>query len=433
MPATTPDQPDPGAPDTRETVRITVRDPMANRETVRLPQQRTGGARGGKSRRAPLVVAAAAATVWAAVVSYLPVAVVMGLAQLTEGAASIGGAARLGLAGWLLGHGVPLDTAAGTLGLAPLALAVLAAWRVARAGVHVTRAIGARHRGSPAQALAVAGTIGIGYGVLGAIAALILDGGGLSASPARAGFTFALFGALAALVGALRASGALRVVVRRLSPVLRDAIRTGVVAAVLVLAAGAGIAGLSVALGGGSASDMIGAYRTGVAGQTGITLISIAYAPNAAVWAAAYLLGPGFAVGTDTAVRTTEVSVGALPAVPIFAGLPEGPIGGYGAAMLAVPVVAGMVAGWLLTRRKLRADRPAQAARWPVVLGAAALAGPVASLLLGAAAVVSGGPLGDGRLAHIGPVAWHVAAVAALVVAVGTLIGAAATRIFAHP
>ncbi len=162
-----------------------------------------------------------------------------------------------------------------------------------------------------------------------------------------------------------------------------------------------------MATGGGDAADMIGAYRTGVAGQAGITLVSLAYAPNAGVWSASYLLGPGFAVGTDTAVRTSEVSVGALPAVPLLAGLPRGPVDGLGAALLAVPVLAGMAAGWLLARRLLRlaADGTGRAAlagaarrrrrspdRWP-------------ALLLGLVAAASGGPLGGGRLAEVGPVA----------------------------
>ena len=457
MPDTTPDQPEPEDPAirgraasaagaaagdegnfsevpasvaNRETVRISVRE----HETVRLPSQRSGPARGAppgrpasRKKRAPLPVAVAVATVWAALVSYVPVAVALGLAQFVEGTGSLGGAARLGLAGWLLGHGVPLDTPTGPLGLAPLALGALAAWRVSRAGVHVSRAVGARNRGTPVQALAIAGTVGLAYGVVGVLAAVVLNTGGISASPPRAGLTLVAFGAAAALVGALRTTGALRLLAHRMPGLLRDALRTGVVAAFLVLGAGAGAAGLAVALEAGNASDLLRAYQTGVAGQAGITLVSLAYAPNAAVWSAAYLLGPGFAVGTDTAVRTTEVTVGALPAVPLFAGLPEGPLGGAGAALLAVPVVAGMAAGWLLARRVLRADR---SARWRVLLGAALLSGPVAGLVLGGAALVSSGPLGAGRMAEIGPVAWQVAAMAALVVAVGAMIGAAGTRIF---
>ncbi|BCB81496.1 DUF6350 family protein [Phytohabitans flavus] len=433
MPDTTPDQPAPENPANRETVRITVRE----QETVRLPSQRSGPARAARPgrptrrpRRAPLPVAVGVATLWAAFVSYLPVAVVLGMAQFAEDTGSVAGAARLGLAGWLLGHGVPLDTPTGQLGLAPLALSAFAAWRISRAGVHVSRAIGARHRGTPAQALSVAGTVGLGYGMIGLIAAIILNTGSVSASPPRAGLTLAAFGAAAALVGALRTTGALRLMARRMPRVLRDGLRTGVVAAFLVLGAGAGAAGLAVALGAGNASDTLGAYRTGVTGQAGITLVSVAYAPNAAVWSAAYLLGPGFAVGTDTIVRTTEVSVGALPAVPLLAGLPEGPMGGAGAALLAVPVVAGMAAGWLLARRMLRAN---PSARWRAVLGAAAVSGPVAGLVLGAAALVSSGPLGGGRMAEIGPVAWQVVAMSAVVVAVGAVIGAAGTRAFTGP
>jgi hypothetical protein len=381
-----------------------------------------------------VAVAAAVATLWAALVSFLPVAVVLGLVQFTDGAATLGGAIRLGLAGWLLGHGVPLETGAGPLGLPPLALALFAAWRVARAGVHTSRAIGARHHGSPRQALTVAGAVGIGYGILGALAAVAVAADGLAVSPLRSGLTLTVFGALAALVGSLRTTGVLAVVAQGTPTVLRDGLRTGVVAALLLLGAGAGAAGLAVATGGAKASEMIGAYRTGVAGQGGITLVSVAYAPNAAVWASSYLLGPGFAVGTGTAVRTTEVTLGALPAVPLLAGLPRGPVGGLGAALLTVPVFAGMAAGWLLARRALRAaDRDGTRIGWGRLLGSAAVGGPVAGVVLGLAALVSSGSLGGGRLAEIGPVGWQVSAVSTVVVAVGTVVGSAATRAFTRP
>ncbi|MGC5021722.1 DUF6350 family protein [Micromonospora sp. DT47] len=384
--------------------------------------------------RAPLVVAAGVAAGWAALTSYLPVALVLGLAQLSEDAASVTGALRAGLAGWLLGHGVPLQTSAGPLGLIPLALSGLAVWRLTRAGVHTSRAIGARGGRSPGQALTAAAAVGLGYALLGALAAVLAGTGGLRVSPVRAGVTFAVFGTLSALVGAARTTGVAGLLAARAPAVLRDGVRTGLVAGLLLLGAGGGAAGLAVATGGGDAADMIGAYRTGVAGQAGITLISLAYAPNATVWSTAYLLGPGFAVGTGTAVRTSEVSVGALPAVPLLAGLPSGPADGLGAPLLAVPVLAGMAAGWLLARRLLR---PAAEERtelgWAALLGPAALAGPVVGLLAGLAAAASGGPLGGGRLAEIGPVPWQVAAVSTAVVMAGALLGAAAAKVTARP
>ncbi|SCL19440.1 hypothetical protein GA0070616_1743 [Micromonospora nigra] len=421
MSSVTPDQPRRSAD-----ARAGARPPGRAGGPRRVPAPRGGD---GPRSRAPLALAALVAAGWAGITSLLPVVAGLWLFQASEGAATLAGVLRAGLAGWLLGHGVPLATSAGPFGLAPLAITALAVWRLTRAGVHTSRAIGARASRSPRRAAVAAVTVGVAYGLLGALAAVLTGTGGPDASPVRAGLTLAVVGTLAAGVGAARTTGAAGAVATRAPAALRDGVRTGLVAALLLLGAGAAAAGLAVATGGGDAADMIGAYRTGVAGQAGITLVSLAYAPNAAVWAVAYLLGPGFAVGTDTAVRTSEVSVGALPAVPLFAGLPAGPVDGLGVALLAVPALAGMAGGGLLARRLLRgaaADRVVLP--WRPLLTPAVVAGPVAGLLLGAAAAASGGPLGGGRLAEVGPVGWQVAAVTTAVCGVGALLGAAATR-----
>src|SRR5262249_35728130 len=91
-----------------------------------------------------------------------------------------------------------------------------------------------------------------------------------------------------------------------------------------------------------------------------------------------------------------------------------------------VPLAAALVAGWLLGRRTLRTS----AVSWAGLLGPAALAGPVAGALLGLASLASSGPLGDGRLAHVGPHAGWVALTAALVVGIGACLAAAATKMF---
>ncbi|HEX6969869.1 MAG TPA: DUF6350 family protein [Micromonosporaceae bacterium] len=381
-------------------------------------------------RGAPLPIAAAVAAAIAATLSYLPVALTLGLLQFAEASGSVMDAARLGLAGWLLGHGVPLGTAEGPIALSPLALGMLSAWRVTRAGVHTSRAIGARGSGSLLRALAAAAAVGVVYGLFGAAAALGATGRGLTLSPVRAGATLAVFGAVAALIGAVRTTGALWTLSHRAPAALWEGLRIGVIAAALLLATGAAVSGLAVATAGGAASEMIAAYRTGVAGQAGITVISAAYVPNAAIWATAYLLGPGFAVGTDSVVRTTEVTVGALPALPLLAALPHGPVGGVGAALLAMPLIIGMIAGWLLVRRVGGGGNRGPDG-WALLLTSAATAGPVAGMLLGAAAEASGGALGDGRLAQLGPVGWQVAAAATVLVTVGALLGVVAGRVFA--
>jgi hypothetical protein len=328
---------------------------------------------------------------------------------------------------------VPIGTSIGALGLAPLLLTTLIIWRLNRAGLHVTRAIGARHSGKIGDALLVGFAIGLFYSLLGSLAGLAVDAPHTEVSSGHAAINFFLLGAAGALFGALRGTDALSVLARRAPQVLRHGVRTGLVAALLLLAAGAAVAGLSLAVGGGPAADTISVYRTGVAGQAGITLLSLAYGANGVVWATAYLLGPGFALGTGSEVRLTEVTAGRLPAVPLLSGLPNGPMGAAGIALLAIPVGVGLAAGWLMILRLLsdRKDQPKPAdLPWPLVLGGGLLAGPVAGVLLGLMCVFSSGSLGDGRMAVLGPDPWQVGLVATAVVAVSATIGAAAGRIF---
>jgi hypothetical protein len=369
-------------------------------------------------RRAPLVLAATVTTTWAALVSYVPVVAAVSLA--------VGRFEAHGGTGvWLLAHGVPLSTGAGRFGLVPLGLSVLAGWRVGRAGVHTGRAIGARRPGRVALA---AGSVAVVYGVLGALAATLTRG---LVDPIRAGLTLAGFAFVLAGLGALTGGGLLRRTVRRLPPVLRDGLRTGTVAAFLVLGAGAAVAGVALAVSGGQASATLATYHAGVLGQAGVTLLCLVYAPNLAVWSAAYLVGPGFAVGAGTTVSAATVKLGALPAVPVLAALPETAVSGLGPLLLGLPLAGGMAAGWLLVRRQMRqaeeADAPAPG--WAASLGAAVLAGPFAGALLGLASWASGGPLGSGRLAVTGPVGWQVASVASVVVTLGALIATAGARV----
>ena len=62
----------------------------------------------------------------------------------------------------------------------------------------------------------------------------------------------------------------------------------------------------------------------GVVGGGLLLLAQIAYLPNAVLWAIAYMLGPGFAVGTGTVVAPAGSAVGLVPAFPLLAALPSG-------------------------------------------------------------------------------------------------------------
>src|SRR4051812_771881 len=111
--------------DDRPPVLVDEKPPGAH-PTVKVPGRRRPP---GPAKRAPLPVAVAFATTWAAVLCYLPVAAVIGLARTLEGQGGLGGAAHAGLAGWLLGHGVPIGPPIGPLRLPPPLLTLLVVWR----------------------------------------------------------------------------------------------------------------------------------------------------------------------------------------------------------------------------------------------------------------------------------------------------------------
>ncbi len=397
------------------------------------PAGRRGGERGGagpaRRGRAPVLVAAAVTSALGALAGWLPVLVVVLLVSMPgPGGPGVVGALRGSLALWLLGHGVPATVAGAKLSVAPLVLSALAAWRVSRAGVHTARAVDARRRRGAWPVLAAAGAVAIGYAALGALAARLTAAGGVHVGPAGAALRLGVFAVVFGGAGAAAEAGLPGRLLRRTPQLLRDALRTGLVSGGLVLAAGAGLGGLALATHAGDATDVLRAYHAGVAGQAGLTLVCLSYAPNLAAWAAAYLIGPGFAVGAGTSVSAASVTLGPLPALPVLAGLPRSAASGVGVLLLGLPVAAGMVAGGLLARRQLRGpDAPPP--RWLALTGASLLAGPVAGALLGLAALVSTGDLGTGRLTGLGPVPWQVALVATGVVGLGALLGAAATAV----
>jgi hypothetical protein len=388
-------------------------DPELRRRLAASRRRRPG------RRRAPLPVATGFAALWAAATTYLPLLAVVAALAAPAGP-GFGAMARFAVHAWLLGYGVPVQTSTDRITLVPLAVSALAGWRLVRAGVHASRAVGAHGRRSPGLALVAAAGVGAWSGLLGAAAAFAVSTPDLSSSPIRALVLMGLSGFGLAALGALGHGRLRRILIRRLPAHAIDVARTGVCAALFTVAAGAGIAGVALAYNGGEAATMFAATH-GVLGQAGVTVLCLAYSPNVAVWGAAYLLGPGFAIGTDTMVSPGSVLIGPLPGLPVLAGLPTVPLSGAGPGLLGLPVVAGICAGVLLARR-----RPAG---WGARLSTAALAGPVAGVLVQAAAFVSAGGLGSGHLAEMGPTGLKVGVFATIVLTAGSLIGAAAVQV----
>jgi hypothetical protein len=392
----------------------------------RLPRAgagRTGTPDAGRpGTGAPLPLAAAVAAGWASVVGLAPLVVLSAIGAIGTGTAT-GGVFRIAAGAWLLGHGVPLVTPTDRITLVPLGITAWVAWRLARAGVHAGRAAGAHRVTSAWPAVRAGLAVAVAYAVVGTVAATVARTVDVGVSPPRAAVSFGVLAGVMAVGGALGRGRSRRRLMRRIPPVVAGAVRSGLAAVAFLLAAGAAAAGLALALSGGDATEMLGAFRAGVSAQVGITALCLVYLPNLAVWGASYLVGPGFAVGTGTVVSPGDVLLGPVPALPVFAGLPSEPLAGAGMALLGVPLVAGLAAGALLPRAS-----GAPALRWPPLLGAALLAGPVAGVLVHLVTLASRGGLGSGRLADLGPADARVALLAGGVIGVGTLIGAVSRR-----
>ncbi|MGH3731749.1 MAG: cell division protein PerM [Micromonosporaceae bacterium] len=398
----TPVNPSPERPDTRG-----HRPAGSSRRTGPAPKPRAGS----------MLVAAAATGGWAATVSFAPLLAAVLLAWIGSSAVSGGTAVRFAVTTWLLGHGVPFTAPHGQVGLVPLGITALVVWRLVRAGAHTARAVAATPRDVPYVVGALAGT----YGLIGCVAGIAADTEDFAIVPWQALLITGLVGGLASLPGALAETGAAPRIWQRCSDPVREGVRGGVLAALWILAAGAGLAGLATAIAYQDAVDLYRGYGVGVGGGAGITLVGLLYAPNLAIWGASYLVGPGFAVGVDTGVTGFDVSLGALPAVPVLAGLPTGPAPAAVGVLLAVPVLVAVLVGVGTARR--RPDMP-----WPSLFTASGLTGAVAAVVLGASSFAASGPLGSGQLARIGPTWWLVGLVAVAVVAGGAALAGASAR-----
>ncbi|MEU1911923.1 cell division protein PerM [Streptomyces massasporeus] len=389
-----------------------------------------------------------------------------------------GGAMHVAAALWLLAHGAELvrtDTLSGVpapLGLPPLLLLALPVWLLHRAARDATDGGGegedddcesddegglavAASRPLAAPRTAWTGVV-LGYLAVAAPAALYAAGGVLRPSWVWTAVSVPLVAVVAAGAGVWSAYGRPGRPLRRLLGVLPAGVRP------LVLgpdgrpgiAAQASAAGVAVLLGGGAllvvgslawhgAATQASLLRLteGWSGRFAVLLLCVALLPNAAVWGAAYALGPGFALGASHAVGPlASAPAPFLPPFPLLAAVPEA---GQGTpvhwAAGAVPVVAAVVVGWTVATGAVSAERggtgpgSTRAADWSTgrTVRAAALASMLCAAVLAVLAGLSGGPLGAGVLSRFGPVWWQAAAATLAwlgLLAIPTAVGVRAWR-----
>ena len=167
------------------------------------------------------------------------------------------------------------------------------------------------------------------------------------------------------------------------------------------------------------------ARSPGFGGSVLLLLAGLGYLPNSVIWAISYMLGPGFAFGVGTAVSPSGSALGAVPAFPMLAALPVGAKAAFppwlGFFVLVVPYLAGALAG-LVTVRIAPTPFLEAAPLWGL------LTGSLTAVVIGFGAKFSGGPLGAGRLASVGPTGAEVGLVAELEVGVTAALVAGAAN-----
>jgi hypothetical protein len=368
----------------------------------------------------PLIATGAIAAVAAALagLALLTLIVLIGWIAAPHAGVGLTGVLRTAALLWLIGHHVGFALhGAGRIGMLPLGLVLLPGALLWRAGRWVVRAGGVsrlRHVGYAALALAMP------YGLISGALALASR----SAQEAPSAPQAVICGFLLALVaGGLGGARALApwAQLTRLLPDRPRSVIIGMIGALGLLTAGGALLG-AVSLGThlGEFASLSRSLEPGAIGSVLLLVTQLAYLPNAILWAIAYTLGPGFAFGAGTMVTPTGAALGQLPAFPLLAALPPGTHGTPAwltFIVLVLPYLAGCAAGLLLVRA---APTPALEAAplWGLACGAAA------GGVLGILAAFSGGPLGDGRLAAVGPSGWQVGAVAALEIGIASAVTA---------
>lgn len=320
---------------------------------------------------------------------------------------------------WAIGHGADVTftldpvtaTALGALGpdgtpepflfslalLGFAALTLLAGWQMGR------RSLGEPHR-ALGGAVAVAGIV-----VIGGLAALSASHPAALLSRWQTALFPALVFALGFGIASLRARGPWRArlddAIDGLPPLVTGvagaAVRAGLGSVATVVGAAGVVTAGALLVGYGQVIALYESVQADVLGGIALTLGQLALVPTAVLWSASWLIGPGFALGTGSAISPLGTIVGPLPAIPLLGALPTSEHS-PGLVVVLVPVLAAFVAGIAVRPRLVAALGPERRPE-PWALVTALVAGALAGILAAFLAWIAAGAAGPGRLATVGP------------------------------
>jgi hypothetical protein len=261
--------------------------------------------------------------------------------------------------------------------------------------------------------LALASSVTATYAVVATFVALLARTDSVQAVPVSAFVGAAGVAALGSATGAVRATGSWSGVSRRLPPLLRSALPPAAGALATLVAGGALLVGAALAVHHDRAALLMDGLGAGIGGGVILALLSVLYVPTAVVWGLALAVGPGFAVGAGTSVSVGGTDLGAVPAFPLLAALPQEPGPALAPLLLVLPVLAGLL-GALLAHRA--GSVPAHG--WRPVAEVSGVVGGLVAAAVAVLALLASGPAGPGRMVETGPTWWLVASLAGVEVAV---------------
>ena len=334
-------------------------------------------------------VAAIAGGLLSALVDWVLCAGLAVVGWLAAGPGTLAGALRVGTQFWLLANGVSVSLGGLIVTLVPWGATAVAAYMMAWSAAFAARRIGPQQLAGP---FTVAGVLLATYLVP------VLGIGAWLGQPWRDPLHWA---AVIGMLGLAAVWGACRALGRRVTdgwPNWAGALPRAVLGAQLVLL----VFGAALVLTGlirhlDRVTALHAALDPGVAGGIALLTAQLALVPSVLVWAAAYALGSGFAVGTGSVVAPAASELGMLPGLPLLGALP-GP--GPGSPLLLLWLVAGPLAGGLAAALMVRSQPRLRFDACSLVGGLTAVLAGLVFVALGWAA---SGDLGVTRLTGLGP------------------------------
>lgn len=333
---------------------------------------------------------------------------------------------RVGALGWLMAHGSGVHVNGVAVSAVPLGLTLICAWVTWRLGLRVGESVSGH--GPDADAIAdgerdwtvpMATTVfGAAYLVIGVLTGVLAATPSTAPSTQRVMLWSVILTLFVAAPAIATGSGRAAIWAAAVPAPVRASFSTA--ARILLGFAGvsAAVLAVSFALDFGAGANVLSRLHTD-AGDTGLlTLLTASVSPNAVAFAGAYVLGPGFAVGTGTLVSPTVVSLGPVPAFPLLAALPDnGAASSWVLSLMSLPFLVAALAA-------ARTHRRFPTVRWDQGALRGLVGGVLAGVAFAAVALVAGGSVGPGRMQQVSPFVFDVLVHAIAAFGLGGLTGA---------